>query len=57
MLALAGGFNSFAFRSNVAALRTDGAAQSVLPFDYNKAVRGSAKENFYVQPNDIVVVP
>jgi len=57
MLALAGGFNQFASRSKVVVLRTEGTDRNRLLFNYSKAVSGSDEENFYVQPNDIVVVP
>ena len=57
MLALAGGFNQFASRSKVIVLRTEGTDRNRLLFNYSKAVSGSDEENFYVQPNDIVVVP
>jgi protein involved in polysaccharide export with SLBB domain len=57
MLALAGDFNQFASRSKVVVLRTEGADRNRLLFNYSKAVSGSDEENFYVQANDIVVVP
>jgi hypothetical protein len=38
-------------------LRTEGTDRNRRPFNDSKAGRGSDEENFYVQPNDIVVVP
>jgi polysaccharide export outer membrane protein len=58
MLAMAGGFGQFASRSRMVILRPDGGKMKRIPFNYNKAVsEGGEQENFYLQPNDIVVVP
>lgn len=58
MLALAGGFGQFASRSRVVILRPEGGKMKRIPFNYNKAVsEGGEQENFYLQPNDIVVIP
>lgn len=58
VLALAGGFNQFANRSRIVILRPDGKAMKRIPFNYNKVINsGGEEENFYLQPNDIVLVP
>ena len=58
MLAMAGGFGQFASRSRMVILRPGDGKMKRIPFNYNKAVsEGGEQENFYLQPNDIVVVP
>jgi polysaccharide export outer membrane protein len=58
LLALAGGFNQFSARGKIFVLRPEGTAMKRIPFNYNKAVsEGGEQENFYLRPNDIVVVP
>ncbi len=58
VLAQAGGFNQFANRSKIVILRPNGKAMERIPFNYNKViVTGGEQENFYLQPNDIVLVP
>jgi polysaccharide export outer membrane protein len=58
VLALAGGFNQFANRSKVVILRPNGKGMTRIPFNYNKVIAsGGEEENFYLQPNDIVLVP
>jgi polysaccharide biosynthesis/export protein len=58
VLAQAGGFNQFANRSKVVILRPNGKTMTRIPFNYNKVIAsGGEEENFYLQPNDIVLVP
>ncbi|HEX2462288.1 MAG TPA: polysaccharide biosynthesis/export family protein [Vicinamibacterales bacterium] len=58
VLAIAGGFGQFASRSRIFVLRPETNKMKRIPFNYNKAVsEGGEQENFYLQPNDIVVVP
>ena len=58
VLAQAGGFNQFAARSRIVILRPNGKTMTRIPFNYNKVVAsGGEEENFYLQPNDIVLVP
>jgi polysaccharide export outer membrane protein len=56
VLAMAGGFTQFAARQRIVVLRADGKAMKRVPFNYNKVVVGE-QENFYLQPDDIVLVP
>jgi polysaccharide export outer membrane protein len=59
VLAQAGGFTQFANRSRIVILRPNGnKAMTRIPFNYNKVIAsGGEDENFYLQPNDIVLVP
>jgi len=58
VLAQAGGFNQFANRSRIVILRPNGKSMTRIPFNYNKVIAsGGEEENFYLQPNDIVLVP
>ena len=58
VLALAGGFNQFANRSRIVILRPNGKTMTRIPFNYNKVIAsGGEDENFYLQSNDIVLVP
>jgi polysaccharide export outer membrane protein len=58
VLALAGGFNQFAARTRIVIIRHDGEKRQRILFNYNKVVSGGADdENYYLQPNDIVLVP
>jgi len=58
VLAQAGGFNQFANRSRIVILRPNGKGMTRIPFNYNKVIAsGGEEENFYLQPNDIVLVP
>ena len=57
-LALAGGFTDFASRRKITVLRQEGSATQRLRFDYEAAVsRASAKDNWLLNPGDVVVVP
>jgi polysaccharide export outer membrane protein len=60
VLAQAGGFSEFASRSRILILRTQGGTLKQIPFDYEKFVFANGnkdKQNFDMQPGDIVVVP
>ena len=58
VLALAGGFSQFANRSRIVILRPNGKTMTRIPFNYNKVIAsGGEDENFYLQSNDIVLVP
>jgi len=62
VLAMAGGFTQYASRGRITVLRRiDGAVQE-LPYDFDKIAGRSSgrnldKDNFAVQPGDIIVVP
>jgi polysaccharide export outer membrane protein len=58
VLALAGGFNQFAARTRIIIIRQEGEKKQRILFNYNKVIGGGADdENYYLQPNDIVLVP
>jgi polysaccharide export outer membrane protein len=58
VLALAGGFNQFAARTRIVIIRQEGDKRQRLAFNYNKVVAGGAEdENYFLKPNDIVLVP
>ncbi|HEV8586838.1 MAG TPA: polysaccharide biosynthesis/export family protein [Methylomirabilota bacterium] len=58
ILALAGGLNEFAARTRIVILRNEGRGLRRIPFNYNKVVSsGGEAENFFLRPNDIVLVP
>ena len=57
VLALAGGFTQFASRTRIVVLRPEGDKRVRIPFNYNQAANGSAEEDLYLKPNDIVLVP
>jgi len=58
VLALAGGLNEFAARTNIVVLRGEGKQMKRIPFNYSKVVgSGAEHENFSLRPGDIVVVP
>lgn len=56
ILAMASGFTAFAARARIVILRYDGTTVKRVPFNYNKVV-GGEQENFFLQPDDIVLVP
>jgi polysaccharide export outer membrane protein len=57
-LAVAGRFSDFASPSKIYILRQDGEAEKRIPFNYNKVLaEGGEKENIFVQPNDVIVIP
>ena len=58
LVAQAGGFTYFSKKSKVVVLRPNGPKTERIPFNYNKAIEpGGESQNFYLQPNDIVLVP
>jgi len=58
LVAQAGGFTYFSKKSKIVVLRHNGKGTERIPFDYNKAIAvGGESQNFYLQPNDIVLVP
>lgn len=57
-LARAEGMSDFAARSRIVVLRRDGTEVKRIPFNYNRAIsEDGARENFYLRPGDIVIVP
>ena len=57
-IALAEGFNEFAFRSRIVILRREGKNMKRILFNYNKVISDSGEHpNLVLQPGDIVVVP
>jgi polysaccharide export outer membrane protein len=58
IVALAGGFTPFSSRTKIVILRPNGKKMVRIPFNYNRVIAaGGEDENFYLQPNDIVLVP
>jgi polysaccharide export outer membrane protein len=58
IVALAGGFTPFASRTKIVILRSDGKKMVRIPFNYNRVIAtGGEDENFFLQPNDILLVP
>ena len=57
-LALAGGLTEYADRGKIVILRRIGATSDQLPFAYDKvaAGNGSSQLNFFIQPDDIILV-
>ncbi len=57
-LSMAGGLTPFADSNDIRIMRRDGARQAVLPFEYNRVVRGDKLEqNIQLRAGDVVVVP
>ena len=58
LLAMAGGVTQFAARSRIFVIRRDDTGQKKVGFNYNRAIAADGeRENFDLQPNDIVIVP
>jgi polysaccharide export outer membrane protein len=58
-LALAGGLTEYADRGRIVVLRRAGAATEQLPFAYDRvmaAAASKAQSNFFLQPDDIILV-
>jgi polysaccharide export outer membrane protein len=57
-LALAGGLTDFAKRDRIVVFRPKGTGWSKLPFNYAKVLsEWDTRENFTLEPGDIIVVP
>jgi polysaccharide export outer membrane protein len=56
-IASAGGLTPYAHKSRIYILRGPQGKQEKLPFNYKAALRGDAKQDVTLQPNDTVVVP
>jgi polysaccharide export outer membrane protein len=59
VLAIAGGLNEYADRGRIIVLRREGAITKQIAFAYDKLTPGSGskgQENFFVQPDDIILV-
>jgi polysaccharide export outer membrane protein len=57
-LSMAGGLTPFADSSNIRIMRREGERQAVLPFEYDRVVRGQKlEENIQLRAGDVVVVP
>jgi polysaccharide export outer membrane protein len=57
-LALAGGLNDFAKKDRIVAFRHAGRGWTKLPFNYSRVLsEWDEKENFALEPGDIIVVP
>ena len=57
-LSMAGGLTPFADANEIRVMRREGDKQVVLPFEYNRVVRGQKLEqNIQLKPGDVVVVP
>lgn len=57
LLAEAGGLGPYAKGDNIYVMRTENGMQKKLRFNYKKALRGDQKEDFELEPGDMVVVP
>lgn len=58
MIAMAQGFSEFADKNGVVVLRqSPSGASERIQFNYRKATKGEEKENFFVRPGDVIVVP
>jgi polysaccharide biosynthesis/export protein len=57
MIAMAQGLTEFADRNRISVLRQSATGTQRIPFNYKKVADGSDKDNFFVQPGDIIVVP
>ena len=57
-LALAGGLTEYADRGKIVIMRRSGARSEQLPFAYDKvaAGTGSSQLNFFIHPDDIILV-
>lgn len=60
VLAMAKGFTEFADKGRIVVLRREKGLTRLIPFEYHKIMSGgesnSGRENFFVQPDDIVLV-
>jgi polysaccharide biosynthesis/export protein len=58
LIAMAQGFTEFADKEGVSVLRKnpDGTTERI-EFRYGKAIKGEEKQNFFVRPGDVIVVP
>lgn len=57
-LSLAGGIAQFAERNEIRVMRREGDRQIVIPFEYDRVIRGQKLEqNIVLRAGDVVVVP
>jgi len=56
-LAVAGGFTEWAKKDRVMVIRASPEKKEVLYFNYEEAAKGRKINDFYLQPDDIVLVP
>ena len=57
-LSLAGGFTSFADRSKIVVMRSNGTGETRMEFNYKKILSGDRpSDNIYLKPGDTVIVP
>ena len=56
-LALAGGFTEWAKKDKIMVIRTEGKNRKILYFNYKEAAKGQKINDFYLQPDDVIVVP
>ena len=57
-LSMAGGLAQFAERNEIRVMRREGERQVVIPFEYDRVIRGQKLEqNIQLRPGDVVVVP
>jgi polysaccharide export outer membrane protein len=62
VLAMAGGLSQYADREHIVVIRRDGTGVRELPYDFNRVpardgARTAAQPNFWVEPDDIILVP
>lgn len=57
MLARAQGLTEFADRGRIVVLRQNGTTTTRIPFNYRQVTEGSDRDNYFVRPGDIIVVP
>jgi len=57
-LTMAGGLTSYADANDIRIMRREGERQVVLPFEYERVIRGQKiEQNVLLRPGDVVVVP
>ncbi|OAG27935.1 polysaccharide biosynthesis/export family protein [Thermodesulfatator autotrophicus] len=56
-LSLAGGFTEWAAKDKIKVLRFDKATRKILLFNYEKALKGKEINDFYLLPDDIILIP
>ncbi|WP_457756243.1 polysaccharide biosynthesis/export family protein [Thermodesulfatator indicus] len=56
-LSIAGGFTEWANKSKIKVLRFEKDKRKILIFNYEKAVKGKEINDFYLLPDDIILIP
>jgi len=56
-LAIAGGFTEWAKKDKIMVVRTENGQRKVLYFNYERLAKGEDVKDFYLQPDDVILVP